>query len=309
MAIAMEPDNPIFYKDLKFSPMGFGPLLADAAQTKKELGPFVEVMQGNAISFWNKSTVSQNQGIGDAVSRLGNCQRFLMQNMIGGGLERCIYYLAPNAPCYSEKLDQFYVCSAADYVNALEKLSGQKNRPEWFLDRHIVAFLSVRDKSVIEPYLPDLASSEKYRQRQGLLKMLAAIQIREKIGALPGLTQWVSGMLDSLIDRYHDREKRKAIRNQLEKIKTQGNLEKIAMLFDSFEEVQKDIRSYSEMRQQYQMLKKEYFMLEQELNTNKNFGIGAGKHAAALVSGAISAIVVTIYLLYVMIRGGGGSVF
>lgn len=309
MAVALEPENPIFYKDLKFSPMGFGALLADAAQTKKDITPFVDIIKTGVISFWNKSSSSQNPGIGDAVNRMGNCQRFLTQTMVGSGLERCIYYLSPNAPCFSEKLDQFYVRSAEDYLNALEKLSGLKNRPEWFLDRHIIAFLSVRDKSIIEPYLPDLAATEKYRQRLGMLKMLAAIQVRDKVGALPGLSLWVVGMLDSLVDRYHDRDKRKAIREQLDRIKNQGNLEKICALFDSFEEIQKDVHGYTEAMQQYQALKKEYFMLEQELNHNKNFGMEAGKHAAALVSGIISAIVVTIYLLVTLTHGGGGRIF
>ncbi len=309
MAIALEPDNPIFYKELKFSPMGFGSLLADAAQTKKDINPYVDIIKSNIVSFWSKFSSGQSPNIGETVNRMGNCQRFINQSTMGAGLERCIYYLSPNAPCFSEKLDQFYVRSAEDYLNALEKIAAQKNRPEWFLDRHIVAFLSVRDKSIIEPYLPDLAASEKHRQRQGMVKMLAAIQVRDKMGALPGLSQWVVGMLDNLVDRYHDREKRKTVREQLDRIKAQGNLEKVAALFDNYEETQRDSRGFSEAMQQYQGFKKEYFMLEQELDSNRNFGLEAGKHAAALVSGVISAIVVTIYLLYALTRGGGGSIF
>lgn len=309
MAVALDPENPIFYKDLKFSPTGFGALLADAAQTKKDISPFVDVIKTGVISFWNKSSSLQNSGTNDAVNRMGNCQRFLTQTMIGSGLERCIYYLSPNAPCFSEKLDQFYVRSAEDYLNALEKLSGQKNRPEWFVDRHIIAFLSVRDKSIIEPYLPDLASTEKHRQRQGLIKMLASIQLRDKMGALPGLSLWVAGVLDQLVDRYHDRQKRKSVREQLDKIKNQGNLERLGSLFNNFDEIQLDLRGYTEAMQQYQALKKEYFMLEQDINTNKNFGIETGKNTAALVSGIISAIVVVIYLLFTLTRGGTGSIF
>ena len=309
MAVALDPENPIFYKDLKFSPTGFGALLADAAQTKKDISPFVDVIKTGVISFWNKSSSLQNSGTNDAVNRMGNCQRFLTQTMIGSGLERCIYYLSPNAPCFSEKLDQFYVRSAEDYLNALEKLSGQKNRPEWFVDRHIIAFLSVRDKSIIEPYLPDLASTEKHRQRQGLIKMLASIQLRDKMGALPGLSLWVAGVLDQLVDRYHDRQKRKSVREQLDKIKNQGNLERLGSLFNNFDEIQLDLRGYTEAMQQYQALKKEYFILEQDINTNKNFGIETGKNTAALVSGIISAIVVVIYLLFTLTRGGTGSIF
>lgn len=305
MGIALEPNHPIFYKDIKFYPMGFGPLLAEAICTKKGLSAFVDIMQSNMTLFWSKCYPFQNQSVSDVINRLGNCQRFLTQSMLGGGLERCVYYLSPTAPCFSEKLDQFYVRSPEDYIKALEKMSHQKNRPEWFLDRHIAAFLSVRDKSIIEPYLPDLASSEKQRQRQGVIKMLAAIQVRDKIEPLPGLSNWLVGMLDPLVDKYHDREKRKIVREQLEKIRGQGNLEKIAALFDNYEEVQRDMQNYTDVMRQFQALKKEYFMLENELNTNKKFGLEAGKQTAAIVSGVISAIVVTVYLLFALTKGGG----
>jgi len=305
MGIAMGPENPIFYKDLKFSPMGFGTLLADSIQTKKELAPFVDVIQSSFVSFWGKCSPLQHEGVGDCINRMGNCQRFLMQTMMGSGIERCVYYLAPMAPCYSEKLEQFYIRTAEDYLNALEKISESKNRPEWFLDRHIIAFLSVRDKSVIEPFLPDLSSTEKHRQRQGAVKMMAAIQTRDKMGALPGLSVWISGLLEPAIDRFHDREKRKRIREQLDKIKGQGNLQKIAAFFDSFEEVQMDMKNYTETMRHYQALKKEYIILEDQLLNNKSFGMEAGRHAAALISGLISAAVVVIYLVFAISRGGG----
>lgn len=309
MAIALEPDNPIMYRDLKFSPMGFGPYLADSVAAKKDVNPFVDVMRGSSVSFWSKCTTSQSPGVSDAVNRMANCYRFLQQTIVGAGLERCIYYLAPNAPCFSEKLDQFYVRSADEYLKALEKMSGMKNKPDWFLDRHIIAFLSVRDKGVIEPYLPDVSSNEKHRQRLGMVKMFAAIQRRDKMDNLPGLSQWVAGMMEVLIDRYHDRHKRKMVREHLEKVKAQGNLEKISALFDNYEDTQRDNRAFTETMQQYQALKKEYFALETELNTNKDFGIEAGKQSAAMASGVISAIVVTIYLLFALTHGGGGRIF
>ena len=66
---------------------------------------------------------------------------------------------------------------------------------------------------------------------------------------------------------------------------------------------------YTQQMQQYQALKKEYYMLEQELDNNKNFGIEAGKQAAAMVSGIISAIVVAIYLFFVLTQHSGGNIF
>ena len=267
--------------------------------------PYVDIIQSSIAQFWSKYTPNQSVGMSEAVNKLSNCQRFLSQPQIGSGLERCIYYMSSVAPCFSEKLDQFYVRTAEDYLMAMEKLSGSKNRPEWFLDRHIVAFLSVRDKSIMEPFIPDIAAPEKHRQRLGVVRMFAAIQERDKIVALPGLSHWLCGMLDPIIDRYHDREKRKRIRDQVEKIRHQGNLEKIAAIFSNVDEMQMDMRNYTEVMRYYQALKREYLTLDNELLNNKNFGIEAGKQAAALASGIIAGIVVAIYLIFTMSQGGG----
>jgi hypothetical protein len=251
----------------------------------------------------------QGAGVGDVINRIENCQRFIGQSIIGYGLERCIYYLCPSAPCLSEKLSGFYVRSAEDYLNALERLSALKERPEWFLDRHIVAFLAVRDKSVIEPFLSDIGASERYRQRQGVLKVMASIQRRDKMGALPGLSSWIGGMLDILVDRFHDREYRVKVRDQLIKIKDKGSLDKLAALFDNFDDIQMDMKNYTTAMQQYQALRQEYIRLADELETNTQFGIGAGKQVSTLVSGAIAALVVVMYLIFTISSGGAGRVF
>jgi hypothetical protein len=307
MAISLEPTNPIFYKSQAFNPSGFSNVLVDCMALKKDVNVLVEVIQSNIFQFWNKHGVSLNANIIDVVNKLGNCQTFLTQAAIGSGLERCIYSLSFSTPCLSEKLSDFYVRSADHYLRALEKMSTSKNRPEWFLDRHIVAFLSVRDKTIIEPFIPDIGANERYRQRLGVLKMLAAIQVRDKVEAVPGVTNWIAGMLDVLIDRFHDREKRKRVKAQIEKLKGQGNLEKMAALFGNFEEIQLDARNYAEMLKQYQALKKEYALLDFELQNNKNFGIDMGKQVATVVSASIAGLVVLIYLGYAFMKSGGAQ--
>jgi hypothetical protein len=308
MSIALGPDNPIFYKHINFMPTGFGNLLADAASSKKDLAVFADIIHMGISSFWFKFTLNQNLNVSEIINKLGNCQRFLKQTQVGSGFERCIYYMSPMAPCMSEKLDGFYVRSAEDFLNALEKLSTSKNRPEWFLDRHIIAFLSVRDKSIMEPYLPDLTATERYRQRLGALKMFASIQVRDKMDALPGLTNWLYGMMDPVIDRFHDREKRKRIKDQLLKLKETGNLEKISNLFSRPEETQMDLKNYSEMMKHFQALKKEYLNLDLELANNKSFGMEVGRHTASVVSGLIAVIVIVIYL-FVSLTKTSGSIF
>lgn len=309
VSIAICPENPIFYKQLQFHPSGFTNLFIEAVQRRADLSPYVQIIQLGLFSFWNKFQDNVSQNNSDMVGKISSCYRLLSQSIIGSGIERCVYILSPMAPCLSEKLSRYYVRSTEDFLRALDDLATRKDRPDWYLDRHIVAFLSVRDKSIIEPFLADIASNEKYRHRHGALKVFAAIQRRDKIGALPGLSNWVASLMDPIINRFHDRERRRQIKAHLEKIKDQGSLEKIAELFDVFEEMQLDNRQYAEAMKNYQLFKKEKVALEYELNNNKNFGIENGRQTSMMVSGAVAAIVVVIYLLFALIGGRGGSVF
>lgn len=304
VAIALAPENPIIYRGLKFLPQGFGGALVDCVQSKKDLTPFADVVQGGMVPFWGKFQEQQTGNVMDAINRIENCKRFIAQTAIGYGIEQCVYYLSPMAPCLSEKLSKFYVRNAEDYMVAMEKMSQTKDKPEWFLDRHIVAFLLMREKSIIEPFLADISSTEKHRQRMGVLKIFASIQRRDKLGAMPGLSTWIGGMLDIAVDRFHDREHRKKVREQLAKIKDKGDLVRMAQLFDNYEQIQLDMKNFGFAMRQYQGFKNEYIHLEHELDNNSQFGVEAGRQFATLVSGCIAALVVIVYLIFAISSGG-----
>lgn len=303
VAIALASGYPLMYKGLNFFPAGFGNLLVDAVVTKKNITPFVEAIQSGMVAFWSICNSDVNFYSADSVNRLGTCQAILRQSSVGYGIERCIYYLSPSTPCLSEKLENFCVRTPEDYVRALETMSTLSNRPEWFLDRHITAFLCARDKSIIEPHLADLNATENHRQRQAVLRILMAIQMREKMEPLPGLSAWIVGMLGCVIDRYHDREERERIRVRLDKIKSKGNLRDIVETLGDFNKIQADMKGFAFAMRQYQALKAEFEQLKYALDTNKNFGMEEGRQTAMMVSGIIAAAVVGIYLFFTLLRG------
>ncbi|MFA7275816.1 MAG: hypothetical protein WC043_03325 [Pseudobdellovibrionaceae bacterium] len=303
MGVAMAPGYPLFYRGLKIVPAGLGALLVEAIHSHRDLTPFVDFIQSGLATFWITHAGILGRTSEDMITRIENCRMFMKQNMPGYGIERCIYYLSPSSACLSEKLAAYHVRSAEDYLHALEKISKTRNRPDSFLDRHIIAFLLVSDKNIIEPYLPDINAAENFRQKMGVLKLFTAIQRRDKMAPMPGLTEWVVGQLGVLVDRHHDRELRKKIKAQLEKFKDKGSFEPILALFDSFEVLQHDMRAFNAALHQFQMLRKEYFALEFELENNKQFGVGAGRQTAALVSAGIAALVVMVYLFFNLAMG------
>ncbi len=72
----------------------------------------------------------------------------------------------------------------------------------------------------------------------------------------------------------------------------------MAELFNNFQDIQNDTKMFYHAMQHFQNLQNEHGRLSLELETNKNFGKGAGRQVAAMVSGAIAGLVILIYLFF-----------
>jgi eukaryotic-like serine/threonine-protein kinase len=298
LSMSLSPNMPLMYRGLKMMPDSFGRLLTEAVISKRDLNPYAEIIQNNMVLFWVNTVDNLAVDVGDLVTRFDTCRSFLRQSLTGYGIERCVYFLNPEAPCLSEKLAALYIRTPEELLDAFEVMSGQPNRPEQFFDRHIVAFLSVRDRSVIDPYIPDLSSDEKHRQVLGTLRVLALIQSRAKMKEMPGVCEWLAGLLDPLINRFHDRDVRQKIRAQVQKVKSKGDLQKLSALFDNINQNQEDFRMFRQAMRDYASYKQEYARLENDLNNNPEFGFDMGRHAAAITSAVIAGMVIILFMIY-----------
>lgn len=296
VAMALAPQFPIFYRGYSFAPENFGNLLVDAMSTGKDVNALADAFQGGLVSFWAECRGKTGYHTSDEVSKFESCRMLLLQKTAGFGIERCVYFLAPYARCLSDKLKHYYIRSSKDLVVALDHAAGEKSRPSWFVDRHIVAFLFANDKSVIEPNSSDLNAAEKHRQISGIIKIFAKIQEREKIAALPHLASWVAEHVGELINRYHDRERRKQIKADIDRVKSKGNLIYFAGLFGNYQHTLDDQKGFSQAMAQHKALKDEYDYLHLQLSTNKDFGKANGQQVATIVSAVIASAVIMIYI-------------
>lgn len=304
IAAAMAPGFPIFYKGMAFSPAGVGNLLADAIANRKDINPFLEILSGDLVSFWAQCKSSAGQVVVEDISKFETCRMYLLQKHVGFGIERCLYFLSPYLHCMSDKLLAYHVRSSSDLLRALEQLAQQgKNRPSWFVDRHILAFLYTHDKSVVESNSADFNATEKFRQVIAVLKTFAKIQARDKMGPLPNLSTWIGEHTEDMVNRFHDRQMRKKVKADLEKLKSKGDLTSMAQLFNNQEEMQNDMRLFVQAMKHYDVLRLESRRLALELETNKNFGVGSGQQVATLVSGLVATAVVLIYLVFAVYAG------
>ncbi len=305
IALALAPPMPVMFRGLKFMPLAFGQMMVDAVLQRKDLNPFVEVIQNQMIMYWISTQETGSADSNEIVMKFDTCRAYLRQAIVGYGIERCVYFLAPESQCLSEKLKDYYVRTTEDLLRAYEDMASKGNQPQEFFDRHIIAFLSVRDRQVIDPYVPDLNSDEKHRQSLATLRVLASIQKRSKMPPMPGVTGWLIDSLDPLIERFHDRETRTRLRAQLAKMRDKGDIDKLSSLFDNPQIFQDDFGAFRNAMKNFGALRQEHTRLSSDLETDRAFGQGTGRQVAAMISGIFAALIVVMYMVFKFSGGSG----
>lgn len=303
VSIALDPEAPIRYKNHIINPDGFGYALTDAVIRRQDLNPYIELIMQQVMLFWVTQQADSQVDVGSLVSRFDTCRAIMKQQNIAYGIERCMYFMNPEAPCISEKLKGYYIQSPEDMLAALEKISTQPGRPELMLDRHSTAFISVKDRKDIDPYLMELNAPEMYKRTLGNIKTLATIQQRSRIGRLPGLCKWAAQILGPVYERFHDREMRKSMKEKIDKMADSGDLSKIAGVLDNPANYQKDLANYNDARKEYYQLRVEAARLEEKLVDPKLFKAGIGREVAALVACAISGIIILLLVINFFSQG------
>jgi len=307
VSVALDPEAPIRYKGVHVTPEGFPHALVEAAYFKKDLNPYVEIINHQLVMYWLGAQYDMRYDVGATVMKFDSCRGIMRQQNIIYGVERCIYVLAPDSPCLSDRLREYYVQTPEDMLRAFESISGKPNRPELFIDRHIASFLSVHDRKVIDPFLADLNATEMYKRVMGNVKVLATIQQRSKMEAFPGICKWIASILGSYYERIHDRELRAKILERMDKLCEAGDIGKVAVLIDSIEMKQKDFQAYRQAMIDYNKLRNEAQALEDKLAKPEIFVKETGREYAAIISSILAGVVIIAFVFIYLTQGGIGN--
>lgn len=305
-AIAVFPSLPISFGRLRIMPEGFGTALSEAMVLGSDLKPFVEIIQQGLVPFWLNMQIDSGFDYGSIIGKFDLSALFLKQVSVGYGLERCVYFLSPETPCLSEKLKKYHVRNPEDLVRAFEDMASKNDRSNGFLDRHIIAFLSIKDRKLIEVFMPDLNSGEPHRVIMATLNVLSSIQSRARLESLPNLTQWIHDLIPPVYERYHDRDLRTKIKEKVDRVKSSGSISSIVSVLENQQIVQSDKQGYKNSQIEFYNLRLEEISLEQALAQGDGYGRQTGREVAAIIAGLICAFVV-IGLMFAFIING--SVF
>ena len=291
---------PVRYGGLSFIPEGFGKALSSAYVLKKDMQPYIDVLKHPFViqSIRNKKNVDTSS----LLTKFDSCRAFISQTAINTGLERCIYFLDPESPCLSSILDKYYVQTPEELMDAFEGVCSS-SEPSILFDRHVVSFLSVKDRKNIDPYMSDLGSSEPYKRVLAQLRTLATIQKRSRLGKFPALAGWVSRHLHDVYERFHDVKKQEELAKDVNKLVKAGDLTKIALLFEDPKLYQSDVGNFYQAMEEYRRIDHEKKLIETKLKDKKTYGQKTGRQIASVVSMVVSAVIILMTAYTVLMQG------
>jgi eukaryotic-like serine/threonine-protein kinase len=298
LAQVLDPYAPVRYKNLSIFPSGFGTALADAMARAEDVQDYADLISLQLFNGWVNQRYEEIPDASGIVTLFEKCRNFLAQKMPGYGIERLVYLLNREIVCLSPMFKDYYVLGPGHFLLALERLAQRGQRLEPLLDRHMIAFISVREPKMIDPYLGHIISHDRGYQIIGTLRTLAAIQRRFRIQPVPALARALLGQMGPAVERFYDRDLRKEVTQNLASAGTGGNLTALLEIVDSAAVVQDDQMRFAQARREFVLLMRERAALEQQLSRQGTYGLASGRQVAMLVSSALGAASVLLTVLY-----------
>lgn len=300
VSIAIDPDAPIRYKGMSFHPKALGNAMAESFIQKKGLANFIDLFNNGILYYWVTVSANLNKDISAFLHMIDKCRSFLKQRGIHYGIERCLYTCNPVVHCLSPLVENYFVRTPEEYLMALEEIAKKykdNDYPGRIIDKHAACFLIARDNRMIEPYTYDLGSEENFRHILGTLQVLATIQRISNTDRTPHLSQWISSLLGPVIDRFHSKSTRIALKKQIDAKKSSGDLSDILNIVESPEKIREDQHSFRTALKDYFLLETEVHKLNVQLKNPKFNAERSGREWAATIAGIVSALLILGFIM------------
>jgi len=297
VCIALDHSAPIYYRGLSVMPSGIAPLLAEAAVTGKNISVLSEIISTQLVALWiqmQKDVKSDYIALSQLLDKL---KGFVERASLGNGIERAVYEANPGLPCMSPMLRNQYVATPKMLLPALERVAASGNRPREPLDRHIAAFLIVRDKRSESLFTPMSSPEGSVRKGIALLTLFSELQYRHGPEHLPHLAGWLAPAVEPVLRRFLSKTLRTQLQKQVKEAIGAGSLVQLLRLIDDPKRVERDRQDFIAARLLHLNIQKEIAVLEVKLNNRESVVRGAGKPMAASISSFLAIILICAAVL------------
>ena len=301
VCIALDPQAPIRYRDLRATVEGLGLLIGAYIDDEDMRDLFAKTLREQIPAFWKKNqrrlTEAQEKFLTDYDRARSNADRI----GLGLGLERVAYDLNPNLPCKSPIFESDYVVEVSDYLPALEKIVVSTGELKELVDRNGAAFLASKMARQVTPDLRDLDNKvDPHVSLIASVKILTTIQDRVANREFVDLCAVVSSMLEPSIKRFHSRTVRKRVREGLKKATRGGRLSRLVEVVNDPHYLVADTKAFQQAIAGYARTVLEDQRLEYEKKHRDYFAREMGAQMSSTVSGFITGVALVLIFVAMM---------
>jgi hypothetical protein len=294
LCIALDPSAPIRYRGLSVMPSGISTMMIEAMTTGANVQPLSEIIGSQLVSLWVEMQKEQKTDMVPMGQQFERMRILIEKTTFGNGIERVVYELNPGLPCLSPFLRSLYVTSPKTLLPALERVAISGNRPREPIDRHLAAFLVVRDRR--SELLFDAMASNDMSLRKGvaMLTLYSEMQYRFGPDNLPGLAQWLAPFLEPAIHRFLGKAMREKTQIEMKEALNRGDLNALIRLVDDPKRIERNQQDFTAARILFFSIQKEILKLETRLNHREALVASTGKPMAATLCSFISIVLVIL---------------
>jgi serine/threonine protein kinase len=257
LLIVLDPSGPIRTEHLAFNTDAIGKMLSEAMYNKRhnDLNLLVEVMLNDLPHYWTeRQKTRQTQEAQDAVWKIQSSRSVLTNPSFGFGVERCLYDLNHDLPCYSPQLKGRYITGLQEFMLAIDALAAEHPGEFTLLDRHLMAFATSRAKinndirfTEIGAFAPELAQSKELH----VLQLIAKAQSKSNLASLPGLSYHSALMVLGLLDKIHSRKIRETLVQRVRQVSENGSVQAVLNVLLDTTFLERDRTGYNNAREMF----------------------------------------------------------
>ena len=300
--MALDPTAPIRYRGQAVMPEGIGSALAGALATGSGTQELAEVIAAQLPMAWIGFQGAADESLVPLVRQFDTLSAFVGESVLGYGVERCLYDLDASTPCAGPLANGRYILDASALLQALESVAERADRPNEPIDRHVAAFLMSRHARLIHAPIAELSSGSSPEKRcAALVDLYDVIQRRTSIPRLPRLCQWLAGLAEATVSRYHSRSLRERLKAEMKTVWKGGQVHDLKLLVSNAGLNDRDEGGFRAAIAAHAQAKRTIAARRRELERKSEIAGAQGRHAAAIVASllsvlmAVGTIIVTVF--------------
>lgn len=296
----LDKGSPLFWQGKSFTIAGFGAGLAESIICNDPIENYVKLISSSIFSYYlndNKTigSINDENSIARKIQTVRNAMEY---RGMGGGIENCLYSLCQDLPCLSPILKSYNALRIPDILFGLNLIGMSiQEKPEEIIDRHIAAFISVREQNVPQRYFHDMETTNNYKKNLAVIKLLAELQRRYKVPKLSGLANWIIQVSIPLLNQYKNVHLRQMVQKRLEALAEEGNLKYIVKLLDNRKALEADQIGLKNAQAEAISIDKKVKSILSSLSSPAHYSESIGQNNAMIISAVLSLGFILFYIV------------